>query len=144
MDCGKCLPHESGPWGPGLRTCFTGSGSFNLRNLCLITWMSLICLINYIKFSYTALLNSFGSRLKSLTLKTTELNPVIHIFLQQDGERRSWRATVLKKIPTCIPKTLISLFRCVWLRLVLNSAGTPGSTFPIPDLQKTFQENSAK
>ncbi len=50
-----------------------------------------MCLINYIKFSYTALLNSFGSRLKSLTLKTTELNPVIHILLQQ-----GWGTSILE------------------------------------------------
>ncbi len=30
-----------------------------------------------------------------------------------------------KKIPNCILKTLISCFRCVWLGLEINSAGTP-------------------
>ncbi len=32
-------------------------------------------------------------------------------------------------------KTLITWFRCIWLGLELNSAGTPGSTFPTPDLR---------
>ncbi len=52
------------------------------------------------------------------------------------GERWSWRATLLlslaptlknpgEKIPNCILKSLISCFRCVWLGLELNSAGTP-------------------
>ncbi len=57
-------------------------------------------------------------------------------MLLYNGERWSWRATLLqslaptlknpgKKIPNCILKTLISWFRCVWLELELNSAGTP-------------------
>ncbi len=48
------------------------------------------------------------------------------------GERWSQRATflqslapTLKKIPDCILKSFISWFRCVWLGLELNSAGTP-------------------
>ncbi len=49
------------------------------------------------------------------------------------GIRWSWRATLLQSLAQpwekylyCILKTLMSCFRCVWLGLELNSAGTPG------------------
>ncbi len=63
--------------------------------------------------------------------------------LYQGWERWSWRATLLQslaptlknpgeKIPNYILKTLITWFRCVWLGLELNSAGTRPSRINVP------------